>query len=67
MSDTDSTAADNPLSGLLAGKTGLVVGVANRRSIAWGIAQALAGPAHRWPSPFRASASNRASATWRRR
>src|SRR3954452_5985003 len=43
MSDTDSTAADNPLSGLLAGKTGLVVGVANRRSIAWGIAQALAG------------------------
>ena len=28
-------------SGLLAGKTGLVLGVANRRSIAWGIAQAL--------------------------
>ncbi|MFN8559569.1 MAG: enoyl-ACP reductase [Dehalococcoidia bacterium] len=29
--------------GLLAGKTGLVMGVANRRSIAWGIARALAG------------------------
>ncbi len=28
--------------GLLEGKTGLVVGVANKRSIAWGIAQALA-------------------------
>jgi enoyl-[acyl-carrier protein] reductase I len=35
--------ADTPLSGLLEGKTGLVFGVANRRSIAWGIAQALAG------------------------
>ena len=30
-------------SGLLAGKLGLVLGVANRRSIAWGIAQALSG------------------------
>jgi enoyl-[acyl-carrier protein] reductase I len=29
--------------GLLAGKLGLVMGVANRRSIAWSIAQALAG------------------------
>lgn len=29
--------------GLLEGKTGLVVGVANKRSIAWAIAQALAG------------------------
>jgi enoyl-[acyl-carrier protein] reductase I len=28
---------------LLAGKSGLVVGVANERSLAWGIAQALAG------------------------
>jgi enoyl-[acyl-carrier protein] reductase I len=28
---------------LLEGKTGVVVGVANRRSIAWGIAQSLAG------------------------
>jgi len=29
--------------GILAGKTALIFGVANRRSIAWGIAQALAG------------------------
>jgi enoyl-[acyl-carrier protein] reductase I len=29
------------MSGLLAGKTGLIMGVANKRSIAWGIAQAL--------------------------
>ena len=29
--------------GLLEGKRGLVMGVANDRSIAWGIAQALAG------------------------
>lgn len=29
------------MGGLLAGKTGLVMGVANRRSIAWGIARAL--------------------------
>jgi enoyl-[acyl-carrier protein] reductase I len=29
--------------GLLEGRNGLVVGVANKRSIAWGIAQALAG------------------------
>ena len=28
---------------LLEGKTGLVFGVANKRSIAWGIAQTLAG------------------------
>ncbi|MEM6847876.1 MAG: SDR family oxidoreductase, partial [Pseudomonadota bacterium] len=28
------------MSGLLAGKRGLVLGVANNRSIAWGIAQA---------------------------
>ena len=29
--------------GLLEGKTGIVLGVANKRSIAWAIAQALAG------------------------
>jgi enoyl-[acyl-carrier protein] reductase I len=29
------------MSGLLAGKTGLIMGVANKRSIAWGIARAL--------------------------
>src|SRR3954451_17967694 len=31
------------MSGILDGKTALVFGVANRRSIAWAIAQALAG------------------------
>ena len=30
------------MSGILEGKTALIFGVANRRSIAWGIAQALA-------------------------
>ena len=31
------------MTGLLDGKRGLVMGVANERSIAWGIARALAG------------------------
>src|SRR5690606_22519100 len=31
------------INGLMAGKRGLVMGVANNRSIAWGIARALAG------------------------
>jgi enoyl-[acyl-carrier protein] reductase I len=33
----------SPLSGLLAGKKGLIVGVANQNSIAWGAARSLAG------------------------
>jgi enoyl-[acyl-carrier protein] reductase I len=33
----------NPMSGLLAGKKGLIVGVANKNSIAWACARALAG------------------------
>ncbi|HLM67899.1 MAG TPA: SDR family oxidoreductase, partial [Longimicrobium sp.] len=33
----------SPTSGLLAGKKGLIVGVANQNSIAWGCARALAG------------------------
>ncbi|HEX8212070.1 MAG TPA: enoyl-ACP reductase [Longimicrobium sp.] len=33
----------SPLSGLLAGKKGLIIGVANQNSIAWGCARALAG------------------------
>ena len=32
---------NSPLAGLLAGKKGLVVGVANQNSIAWGCALAL--------------------------
>ena len=40
------------------GKRGLVMGVANDRSIAWGIAQALAeARAPSWPSPIRARPS----------
>ncbi|HEU0054809.1 MAG TPA: enoyl-ACP reductase [Longimicrobium sp.] len=35
-------AETSPLSGLLAGKKGLIVGVANKNSIAWACAQALA-------------------------
>jgi hypothetical protein len=48
---------------LMKGKRGLVMGVANDRSIAWGIAKALAGKAPNWPSPIRArpSASVRAA------
>lgn len=32
---------DNPVQGLMAGKRGLIMGVANERSIAWGIARSL--------------------------
>jgi enoyl-[acyl-carrier protein] reductase I len=35
--------ASVPAGGLMAGKRGLVMGVANNRSIAWGIAKAIAG------------------------
>ena len=39
---TPSKAAALPaVAGLMAGKRGLIMGVANERSIAWGIAQAL--------------------------
>jgi len=38
----DSTAAAQPTANLLKGKRGLVMGVANNRSIAWGIAKAAA-------------------------
>ena len=41
--------------GLLRGKRGLILGVANNRSIAWGIAANRRGPMVRsWPSPIRA-------------
>ena len=39
---TDSAAAGVPRGTLMAGKRGVVMGVANDRSIAWGIAQAVA-------------------------
>ena len=34
---------------LLEGKRGLILGVANKRSIAWGIAQAAPAKARAWP------------------
>ena len=34
--------------GLMKGKKGLVMGVANQHSIAWGIAQALHAAGERW-------------------
>jgi enoyl-[acyl-carrier protein] reductase I len=40
MAQVDSVAEHAPISGLLKGKRGLVMGVANNRSIAWGIAKA---------------------------
>ena len=40
--------------GLMAGKRGLIMGVANNRSIAWGIAKAWPGRAPRSPFPIRA-------------
>src|SRR4028118_1146731 len=54
--------AETAASGILAGKRGLVMGVANNRSIAWGIAQAArrhgAAPAS---PPQRAPPQNRAA------
>jgi enoyl-[acyl-carrier protein] reductase I len=42
MAQDGSTPNASPLSGILAGKKGLVLGVATNRSIAWGIAKAAA-------------------------
>jgi len=39
--------------GLMAGKQGLVMGVANERSIAWGIARELTPMGLGLPSPIR--------------
>ena len=51
------------MQGLMKGKRGLIMGVANDHSIAWGIAQTLAARARSSPSPIRArrwaSASSR--------
>ena len=44
------------MTGLMAGKRGLVMGVANDHSIAWGIARTLARAGRRdSPSPIRAT------------
>ncbi len=43
MTQPEITVTGSPQHGILAGKRGLVLGVANNRSIAWGIAKAAAG------------------------
>ena len=48
------------MTGLMAGKRGLIMGVANDHSIAWGIAKVLhRARAPSWPSPIRARRSGR--------
>ena len=49
----------------LSGKIGLVVGVANKRSIAWAIAQAAAAAGARLAITHRASVSRRTCESWR--
>ena len=39
--------------GILAEKKGLIMGVANERSAAWGIAEAPPLTGQRWPLPIR--------------
>jgi enoyl-[acyl-carrier protein] reductase I len=55
------TVESKDLMSLLAGKIGLVVGVANKRSIAWAIAQAWHKAGATSPSPTRANASRKMS------
>jgi enoyl-[acyl-carrier protein] reductase I len=50
---------------LMKGKRGLIMGVANDHSIAWGIAKTLAAQAPSSPSPIRARRSASASSRWR--
>ena len=52
---------------LMKGKRGLIMGVANDHSIAWGIAKALAAQGADSPSPIRARRSASASSRWRSR
>jgi enoyl-[acyl-carrier-protein] reductase (NADH) len=41
------------MAGLMAGKRGLIMGLANDKSIAWGIAKAWRIRARNWPFPIR--------------
>ena len=52
---------------LMKGKRGLIMGVANDHSIAWGIAKTLTRRAPSLPSPIRAKRSASASSRWRSR
>ena len=49
-----STGNNRMSGGLMAGKRGLIMGLANDKSIAWGIAQPWPRMAPRWPFPIRA-------------
>jgi hypothetical protein len=49
---------------LMAGKRGLIMGVANDHSIAWGIARALAAKARSSPSPSKAMRKESVCARW---
>ena len=61
MTQPERLSAETIAPGILAGKRGLVMGVANNRSIAWGIAKAArAARAPNSPSPIRASRSRSA-------
>ena len=52
---TTAPAATTTTGNLMAGKRGLIMGVANNRSIAWGIAKACAARAPRSRLPIRAT------------
>ena len=49
---------------LMAGKRGLIMGVANNRSIAWGIAKACARHGAELALPIRAMRSRSGSSRW---
>ena len=52
---------------LMAGKRGVVIGVANNRSIAWGIAKAVAAQGAEVALTYQGDASRSGSSRWRRR
>ena len=58
--------ADNefPTGTLMKGKRGLIMGVANKNSIAWGIAQQLHAQAPSWRSPIRMKRWKSACVRW---
>lgn len=53
-------------SGLMNGKRGVIMGVANNRSIAWGIAKALAEAGAEIALTWQGDALKSASSRWRR-
>ncbi len=58
--------SDQKAGGLLAGKRGLVLGVANNRSIAWGIARSAAQHGAELAFTYQATRSRSGSSRWRR-